>query len=200
MRIPDELAQRTARDRKMAKNRIYRDAERQRAALRVPDAGALHKPSVLLLGMAALALAGGLLLQRAIRTSRPSTDHAQTETALRNLETLRIALERFHRDGGRYPDPETEGLHALIRDPGVAGWRGPYVNMIRPDPWGREFRYDLREGRVELFTPGPDGVEGTEADIAAVEPSDEAVQADRRRRAADPDETVERTYPVNIGP
>jgi general secretion pathway protein G len=60
---------------------------------------------------------------------------------------VRQALDRFHRDVGRYPTSE-EGLEALVAAPtGLSpdeqkSWKGPYVaspHLI--DPWGSGLRY-----------------------------------------------------------
>lgn len=86
--------------------------------------------------------------------------------ATRELDNLRVALEFFRADCGRYPTAE-EGLRALIQPPGDAGWNGPYVNLIRPDPWGHPYAYDLAHESVRLRSLGPDGQDGTADDLRA---------------------------------
>ena len=81
---------------------------------------------------------------------------------------LGTALDNFELDTGRYPSDE-EGLAALMQNPGVQGWDGPYLKTeLRPDPWGNEYVYRLdREhpGIYLLSSAGPDGQQGTEDDI-----------------------------------
>lgn len=81
-----------------------------------------------------------------------------------NLGVLRTALRVFREDCGRFPS-SAEGLSALAADPGVRGWRGPYVRNLRPDPWGHPFLYSESATGVRLLSSGPDGVAGTADDI-----------------------------------
>jgi len=97
---------------------------------------------ILLAVLAILAGAVGPLLMR---------EHvAAREAATRiHLEQLDLALVAFYRDVGRLPD-ETEGLAALVADPGLDGWRGPYLEGSRGtaaaevglDAWNRALAYD----------------------------------------------------------
>lgn len=50
-------------------------------------------------------------------------DRLPAESAERN--GIVVALQAFRHDIGRYPSSQ-EGLEALLRDPGVPGWTGPY--------------------------------------------------------------------------
>ena len=86
--------------------------------------------------------------------------------AAREVTVLRIALENFKRDCGRYPD-ESEGLVALLNNPGANGWKGPYVTLLRPDPWDRQYVYraGANESECALLSVGPDGIDGTADDI-----------------------------------
>lgn len=87
------------------------------------------------------------------------------------LSELEGSLDLFRFDVGRYPS-STEGLHALIEDPGVPNWSGPYLkkNVIPKDPWGREFEYRSpgQHGDYDLWSLGADGVEGGDAENADV--------------------------------
>lgn len=82
----------------------------------------------------------------------------------RELEALRIALQRFQADIGRYPSPE-EGLKALVLNPGNPEWTRPYVNVIKPDPWRTPYRYDLAPEGPQLRSAGPDKTLYTADDI-----------------------------------
>jgi len=52
-------------------------------------------------------------------------EHQDATTIYR--DTIMTSLGAFRADVGRFPTTE-EGLAALIRDPGINGWRGPYVS------------------------------------------------------------------------
>ena len=84
--------------------------------------------------------------------------------AQREIFALHTALERFLHDTGRFPTPE-EGLRALVIDPGIPGWQGNYVNLIKPDPWRTPYRYTLSPDGPEIRSAGPDRTFGTPQDI-----------------------------------
>lgn len=62
------------------------------------------------------------------------------------LAAYKSGLEAFKRDVGRYPTAE-EGLAALFESPGLALWKGPYLEAGHPrfDLWGTPFIYQLYE-------------------------------------------------------
>lgn len=97
---------------------------------------------VLLAVLAILAGTVGPLLFREYLAAREAATRAR-------LEEIDGALVRFYRDVGRLPD-DAEGLAALVTDPGLDGWRGPYVGSGREaaaavvglDAWDRPLAYD----------------------------------------------------------
>lgn len=81
---------------------------------------------------------------------------------------ISVALDLYELDNGRYPDTE-EGLGALLAKPASAAkWKGPYLKKEPLDPWGRKYLYRSpgdHSGDYDLYSCGPDGVEGGEDDI-----------------------------------
>jgi general secretion pathway protein G len=83
-----------------------------------------------------------------------------------------IALALFEQDIGRYPGSD-EGLQALIQNPQVTNWRGPYLQSatVPLDPWGDPYRYSYpseltnSEHLYDIVSAGPDGSFGTADDI-----------------------------------
>lgn len=75
---------------------------------------------------------------------------AKEDATRAELETINGALVEFYDDVGRLPT-EAEGLAALVNDPGVAGWQGPYLTAnggspldeILADEFGIDYVYDL---------------------------------------------------------
>lgn len=60
------------------------------------------------------------------------------------------ALNSYREDIGAYPKEE-QGLSALFVNPGVVGWRGPYLRGGLPgDSAGRAYRYRVVDGRPWL--------------------------------------------------
>lgn len=80
-----------------------------------------------------------------------------------NLRKINIALREFYEDCSRYPTTD-EGLAVLISNPGIKGWRGPYISksQIPSDPWGHPYYYSLDPSTTSA---GWDGIIGTEDDI-----------------------------------
>jgi general secretion pathway protein G len=86
--------------------------------------------------------------------------------------TFGIALDLFEQDTGRYPSTE-EGLQALVVNPQLKTWRGPYLKSasVPFDPWGNPYRYiwpsqlTASETLYDIVSPGPDGVYGNEDDV-----------------------------------
>lgn len=99
----------------------------------------------------------------------------QRKIAVRELRVLQTGLARFAMDCKRYPD-ELENLPALLDNPGLQGWRGPYVTLLKNDPWGRWYVYQPGASNETgvVFSAGPDALEGTDDDIPAptVSPDD----------------------------
>ena len=58
---------------------------------------------------------------------------AREESTEQELAGIKSALLEFYEDTGRFPS-EAEGLDALLTDPGVTGWQGPYIGGDSGDP------------------------------------------------------------------
>jgi general secretion pathway protein G len=82
------------------------------------------------------------------------------------------SLQLFSFDVGRLPTT-SEGLDGLVRNPGnLEAWRGPYLNKteVPKDPWGKPYVYRCpgQHGDYDLFSYGPDGVEGGDGENADI--------------------------------
>lgn len=86
--------------------------------------------------------------------------------------TFGLAMDLFEQDTGRYPSSE-EGLQALIENPQVVNWRGPYLKSatVPVDPWGNLYKYTYpsqltsSETLYDIVSAGPDGTIGNEDDV-----------------------------------
>ena len=88
------------------------------------------------------------------------------------IELLGSALDQYSLDTGSYP-PGSLGLQALVQNPSVAGWGGPYLkkNAIPLDPWGNPYNYKCcpgDHGEYDLWSDGADGRPGGEGENADV--------------------------------
>src|ERR1044071_7617947 len=71
-----------------------------------------------------------------------TTQDAKLSAAKGNVSELEAAVERFYVHMDRYPTTE-EGLKVLVQAPTgeETKWRGPYIKMLRNDPWGQPYQY-----------------------------------------------------------
>lgn len=105
----------------------------------------------------------GPAAMRQLQASRVSATEAQ-------IDQLRAALDIYEIDTGRLPT-EDIGLTALVSNPGIPGWNGPYLRdgELPEDAWGGAFLYRYNGERVSVVSLGADGQpggDGRNADIA----------------------------------
>jgi len=82
------------------------------------------------------------------------------------IEMLGQALDSYRLDVGRYPST-SEGLNALVTNPGTQGWDGPYLKKGVPnDPWQKPYQYQSpgSHGDYDLLSLGADGAAGGEGE------------------------------------
>ncbi len=76
-----------------------------------------------------------------------------------SLERFGKALESYRADCGAYPDVKI-GLKALVANPDISGWNGPYTKGPLIDPWGRPYLYEISAGIPNVRSLGADGKPG----------------------------------------
>ena len=96
----------------------------------------------------------------------PEAREKATRLQISNLKT---ALGTFYLENSRYPTTE-EGLDPLVNCPAdlTTTWKGPYMEELPLDGWGRPFIYRVPSGSTPAFliaSVGNDGLEGTNDDI-----------------------------------
>ena len=103
----------------------------------------------------------GILAATIIPKFMGTTHDAKVATAKANIAELDSALERYNVQMDTYPSDE-EGLKALVEKPENDGgkWRGPYIKLLRPDPWGQPYQYKYpgthHTTSPDLWTKDPD--------------------------------------------
>ena len=117
----------------------------------------------------------GLLAGLAVSNSDKIFGHSQEAVAkIFVRDSLKTSLVRYRIDLGDYPST-AEGMQALLTAPANKGdrWRGPYIDSpgskLPVDPWSEPYQYRYpgtkNKGGYDLFSKGPDKVEGTDDDI-----------------------------------
>ena len=96
------------------------------------------------IGIAALGVGGWVLMAsfaKARNTSSMAPDYWQTYW---RTQRVLFRIRQFHADCGVAPSAE-QGLSALVADPGIPGWNGPYLSRIPNDAWGRPLTYAVTQ-------------------------------------------------------
>ena len=112
----------------------------------------------------------GILAAMVIPNMAGRSEQARASAARADIDAnLGTALDLYELDNGQYPTTE-QGLKALLEkpssSPAPANWHGPYLKKRKAplDPWGREYKYVApgahNTDEFDLFSYGPDGVEG----------------------------------------
>ncbi len=101
---------------------------------------------------------------------------SKTAAARAQVELFGASLDQYKLDVGSYPTT-AQGLDALVRNPNVNNWAGPYLkkNTVPKDPWGNPYQYACcpgQHGDYDLWTFGADnapGGDGENADLTSWE-------------------------------
>jgi len=120
---------------------------------------------IIILGLLA-GLVGPRLFSR-VGQSKQAAARAQ-------IELFSAALDQYRLDVGSYP-ASAAGLEALVRNPNVSNWSGPYLkkNLVPLDPWGKPYQYKCcpgDHGDFDIWSLGADGApggDGENADVAS---------------------------------
>lgn len=112
---------------------------------------------MVIIGLLATLVAPGLFKQ---------LGKGQVSAAKAQIASLEQGLDKFRLDVGRYPTTQ-EGLSALVTNPGIENWDGPYVKTgTIIDPWKRPYQYQCpgTHGEFDVFSYGRDGNPGGEGE------------------------------------
>jgi general secretion pathway protein G len=115
----------------------------------------------------------GVLAATIIPQFMGTTHDAKVSAAKADVSQLENALERFNLHMDRYPTMD-EGLKVLVEAPAGEDkkWRGPYIKLLRPDPWGNPYQYRIpgvhHATTFDVWSRGADGQDGGEGPNADV--------------------------------
>jgi general secretion pathway protein G len=115
----------------------------------------------------------GVLAATIIPQFMGTTHDAKVSAAKSDVAQLENALERFNLHMDRYPTMD-EGLKVLVEAPADEDkkWRGPYIKLLRPDPWGNPYQYRVpgmhHTSTFDVWSRGADGQDGGEGPNADI--------------------------------
>ena len=98
------------------------------------------------------------LLARAATASAGLFPPAKSQRAKADMAAISTALQMYKINSGEYPST-AQGLAALAAKPEAAPVPRRWVRLVDKvptDPWGRAYHYALKDGKVELWSSGPD--------------------------------------------
>jgi general secretion pathway protein G len=126
-----------------------------------------------LLEMMVVVIIIGVLAATIIPQFMGTTHDAKVSAAKADVSQLENALERFNLHMDRYPTMD-EGLKVLTEAPAGEDkkWRGPYIKLLRPDPWGNPYQYRIpgihHTTTFDVWSRGADGQDGGDGPNADV--------------------------------
>jgi general secretion pathway protein G len=122
---------------------------------------------VIVLGIIAMILGGAIFAMRGIG------DAAKLRQVESDFKSFESALAMYKLNAGSFPTTQ-QGLKALQDKPSSTPVPRRWVQVMSklpPDPWGAEYGYRFpgkkRASDFEMFSKGPDGLEGTPDDLSS---------------------------------
>lgn len=113
----------------------------------------------------------GILASMVVPNLMGNKDKADQQKAVSDIVALENALDMYRLDNSIYPTTD-QGLDALVQKPTSSpeprNYReGGYVKRLPQDPWRNDYLLlsPGENGKIDIFSAGPDGQPGTEDDI-----------------------------------
>ena len=110
----------------------------------------------------------------AVTAYGPIQDKANKKAAMAQIKLFENSLRFYRADLNNYPLTQQGGLEALREPPADLTdpdkWQGPYLEDPVPvDPWDNPYQYvspgTHNPDGYDVWSFGPDGIDGTEDDI-----------------------------------
>jgi general secretion pathway protein G len=132
-----------------------------------------HQSAFTLIEIMVVVVILGILAATIIPQFIGTTHDAKVSAAKATIAELESARERFYIHVDRHPTSE-EGLKVLVEAPSGDDkkWRGPYIKMLRADPWGHPYQYRNpgvhHTSSFDVWSRGADGADGGEGEKADI--------------------------------
>jgi general secretion pathway protein G len=113
----------------------------------------------------------GIIASMVVPNLMGSQDTAREQKAVIDIGSLETALGMYRSQNYNYPTTE-QGLEALVSQTDVEPLprrfpEGGYIRRLPLDPWGNDYQLlnPGENGKIDIFSMGPDGEQGTDDDI-----------------------------------
>jgi general secretion pathway protein G len=113
----------------------------------------------------------GILASMVVPNLLSSQERANEQKAISDITALESSLTMYKMDNYNFPSSE-QGLEALVDQTDVEPLPrrfpdGGYIKRLPKDPWGNDYQLlnPGEQGKMDVFSMGPDGEVGTEDDI-----------------------------------
>ena len=113
----------------------------------------------------------GILASMVVPNLMGSQERANMQKAVSDVTALETSLSLYKMDNYDYPTTE-QGLDALVDQSDIEPEprrfpEGGYIKRLPKDPWGNDYLLlnPGEQGKMDVFSTGPDGEAGTEDDI-----------------------------------
>ncbi|WP_025822714.1 type II secretion system major pseudopilin GspG [Shewanella marina] len=113
----------------------------------------------------------GILASIVVPNLMGNKDKADQQKAVSDIVALESALDMYRLDNSVYPTTE-QGLDALVQKPSISpeprNYREDgYIKRLPNDPWGDAYLLlsPGENGKLDIFSAGPDRQPGTDDDI-----------------------------------
>lgn len=113
----------------------------------------------------------GILASMVVPNLMGNKDKADQQKTISDIVALENALDMYKLDNAVYPSTE-QGLDALVNAPSISpeprNYRdGGYLKRLPQDPWRNDYLLlsPGENGKIDIFSMGPDAQPGTEDDI-----------------------------------
>lgn len=124
-----------------------------------------------LLVMVILVILGSL----AVGVFTGTRDRANIDAATAQIGLIKSQIDLYNLNMNAYPSTLDDLLNVPSEAANPKKWAGPYIEALRPDPWGNEYQFaapgEHNPNSFDFWSYGPDGTDGTEDDIGNWESS-----------------------------
>lgn len=113
----------------------------------------------------------GIIASAVVPNLMGSQDTARSQKAAIDIGSLETVLGMYRSQNYNYPTTE-QGLDALVSETDIEPLprrfpEGGFIKRLPKDPWGNDYQLlnPGEHGKMDVFSMGPDGEQGTEDDI-----------------------------------